>query len=208
MGFEFFSPPRIVFGRGAVTRLADLVRPLGNKALIVFNGSAQPDVVRLLVSGGVGCVSLRQRGEPTVEDVEHAVELARREVCEVLVGLGGGSAIDTAKAAAGILGNGGAALDYMEVIGKGQLITKPAVPWVAVPTTAGTGAEVTRNAVLGDTFVRILQAAGDRVEVRGDRVGGDDRVAVVGHRRAAWWAVDGVADQDRAGRSVAGDVRA
>jgi alcohol dehydrogenase class IV len=150
MEFEFFSPPRIVFGRGVITRLADLVRPLGNKALIVFNGSAQPDVVRLLISGGVGCVSMRQRREPTVEDVGHAVELARREGCDVLVGLGGGSAIDAAKAAAGILGNGGAALDYMEVIGKGQPITKPAVPWVAVPTTAGTGAEVTCNAVLGD----------------------------------------------------------
>jgi alcohol dehydrogenase class IV len=150
MGFEFFSAPRIVFGRGALARLADLVRPLGSKALVVFNGSAQPDVVRVLTSGGIECVSTRQRGEPKVEDVTHAVELARREGCAVIVGVGGGSAIDAAKAAAGILGNGGEALDYMEVIGKSQLVTKPATPWVAVPTTAGTGAEVTRNAVLGD----------------------------------------------------------
>src|SRR6478735_129250 len=64
-------------------------------------------------------------------------------------GLGGGSAIDAAKAVAGLLANGGAALDYMEVIGKGQKITKPALPWMAIPTTAGTGAEATRNAVIG-----------------------------------------------------------
>ena len=61
----------------------------------------------------------------------------------------GGSAIDAAKAVAGLLSNGGSALDYMEVIGKGQKITRPAMPWIAVPCTAGTGAEATRNAVIG-----------------------------------------------------------
>src|SRR5204863_4558924 len=65
-------------------------------------------------------------------------------------GVGGGSSIDAAKAIAGVLANGGSPLDYMEVIGKGQPITRPATPWVAVPTTAGTGAEVTRNAVIGE----------------------------------------------------------
>ena len=150
MTFDFFTAPRIVFGRGSLSRLADLVRPLGTKALVVFNGTVQANVVDLLNSAGIECVSRRQRGEPRVEDVEQGVEMARREKCDVLVGVGGGSAIDAAKAIAGVLGNGGSVLDYMEVIGKGQPLTKPAVPWVAVPTTAGTGAEVTRNAVVGD----------------------------------------------------------
>ena len=150
MTFEFFNTPRIVFGRGVVSRLAETVRALGRKALVVFNGGAEPRVVDLLASGGVGCVSLRQSGEPTVEHVIHGVELARHENCDVLVGLGGGSGIDAAKAIAGVLGSGGLPLDYMEVIGRGQPLTRPAMPWVAVPTTAGTGAEVTRNAVIGD----------------------------------------------------------
>lgn len=150
MTFEFFGGPRVVFGRGTVSRLADVVRLLGRKALVVFNGRAESKAASLLASGGVGCVWLRQRGEPRVDDVTNGVDLARQEACDVLVGVGGGSAIDAAKAMAGVLANGGSVLDYMEVIGAGRPLTKPATPWVAVPTTAGTGAEVTRNAVIGD----------------------------------------------------------
>ena len=150
MSFEFFSAPRIVFGRGTVARLPEVVRPLGTKALVVFNGTAQPKVVDLLDSAGIGYVSTRQRGEPRVQDVTAGVELARREGCDVLLGVGGGSAVDAAKAIAGVVANGGSVLDYMEVIGRGRPLTRAAVPWVAVPTTAGTGAEVTRNAVIGE----------------------------------------------------------
>jgi alcohol dehydrogenase class IV len=81
--------------------------------------------------------------------VDGAVEEARRAGCDMVVGIGGGSAIDTAKATAALLTNGGAAVDYMEVVGKGRKITQPAAPWIAIPTTAGTGAEATRNAVIG-----------------------------------------------------------
>ena len=154
--FEFFSTARVVFGRGEVRRLGALAAAAGRSCLVVYNGGEPGDGGALgrarhsLEAAGVGVRFFRQRGEPTVGDVERAVTAAREAECDVLVGVGGGSAIDAAKAAAGILGNGGAALDYMEVIGKGRPITRPAVPWVAVPTTAGTGAEVTRNAVLGD----------------------------------------------------------
>ena len=154
--FELFSAARIVFGRGEVRRVGAFVAGAGRSCLVVYNGGAPGDggavgrVSGLLESSGVGVHFVRQCGEPTVDDVERCVTVAREAACDVLVGLGGGSAIDAAKAVAGILGNGGAALDYMEVIGKGQPLTRPAVPWVAVPTTAGTGAEVTRNAVLGD----------------------------------------------------------
>ena len=148
--FDFFSTPRILFGRGAITRLGDVVRPLGGKALVVFNGGAQPRVVELLTAAGVSQVSLRQRGEPTTQDVAQGVALAQRDHCDLVIGVGGGSAIDAAKAIAGVLANGGGVLDYMEVIGAGRPILKPALPWVAVPTTAGTGAEVTRNAVIGE----------------------------------------------------------
>jgi alcohol dehydrogenase class IV len=154
--FEFFNTPRIVFGRGEVQRVGEIVSKLGRSCLAVFNGGepggggAVDRVCDALGATGVRTHLFRQRGEPTVADVERGVAAAREAGCDVLVGVGGGSAIDAAKAVAGILGNGGAALDYMEVIGKGRPITKPALAWVAVPTTAGTGAEVTRNAVLGD----------------------------------------------------------
>jgi alcohol dehydrogenase class IV len=71
-------------------------------------------------------------GEPRVEDVEAALEVARAQQCDSLVALGGGSAIDAGKAVAGLLTNGGAVLDYMEVIGRGQKLTRPAAPWIAV----------------------------------------------------------------------------
>jgi alcohol dehydrogenase class IV len=82
----------------------------------------------------------------------------------MVIGLGGGSAIDAAKAVAGLMTNGGAAIDYMEVIGKGQKITKAAAPWIAVPTTAGTGAEVTKNAVIGSPEHKF------KASIRGDHL--------------------------------------
>jgi alcohol dehydrogenase class IV len=153
--FEFTSVPKIVFGRGTIAQLGDLARPFGGIALLMHNGDDPgrggpvDRATASLSAGGITVIHYRQRGEPTIADVDAALTVARREKCELIVGLGGGSAIDAAKATAGLLTNGGDCLDYMEVIGKGRKITKPAAPWIAVPTTAGTGAEVTRNAVIG-----------------------------------------------------------
>ena len=140
MNFDFFNVPRIVFGRGKIARLQEFV-PASARTLLVYNGRNMevPHVV----------AEFRQCGEPTVDDVDRALAVARDARCDFVIGLGGGSAIDAAKAVAGLLANGGVASDYMEVVGKGQKITKPAAPWIAIPTTAGTGAEVTRNAVIG-----------------------------------------------------------
>jgi alcohol dehydrogenase class IV len=155
MNFDFFSVPRIVFGRGRVAELGSIARGFGDSALIVHNGGevggggAIDKAADSLKAAGVRLSFYRQRGEPTTTDVDGALTAARGDQCQVIIGVGGGSAIDCAKAVAGLLTNGGAALDYMEVIGQGRKITKPAAPWIAVPTTAGTGAEVTRNAVIG-----------------------------------------------------------
>jgi len=113
------------------------------------DGGLADRLATLLSAANADSHYFRQRGEPSVEDVGQALEIARRESCDVVIGLGGGSAIDAAKAVAGLLTNGGSPLDYMEVIGKGRKLTQPSAPWIAVPTTAGTGAEVTRNAVIG-----------------------------------------------------------
>src|SRR5690242_13186458 len=148
-GFELSSVGRIFFGRGQVRRLGEIARSMGSAALVVHNGPVPAAVEAALSGTGMRTVLVRQHGEPKVEDVDRGLAAARENGCDLVIGVGGGSAIDAAKAVAGLLTNGGAALDYMEVIGKGQKITRPAAPWVAVPTTAGTGAEATRNAVIG-----------------------------------------------------------
>jgi alcohol dehydrogenase class IV len=149
--FEFCSTGRIVFGRGLFGRIGELAAPLGHRALIVANGSEGliGRLTEVLSNAGVKAIHWRQRGEPTVEDVDRAVAAARQGDCDLVLGLGGGSAIDAAKAVAGLLANGGSVLDYLEVIGNGQKLTRPALSWIAIPSTAGTGAEVTRNAVVG-----------------------------------------------------------
>jgi alcohol dehydrogenase class IV len=154
-GFEFFGVGRVVFGRGRFATAGELASQLGRAALVVYNGDepgrggALDRLGDQLKSSGIRATLVRQRGEPTVDDVDRALATARGAECDCVIGLGGGSAIDAAKATAGLLANGGTALDYMEVVGKGQKITKPALPWMAIPTTAGTGAEATRNAVIG-----------------------------------------------------------
>jgi alcohol dehydrogenase class IV len=102
----------------------------------------------MLTTAGLKWSFLRQRNEPDVADVEGGLEQARRDGCDMVVGIGGGSAIDAAKAVAGVLSNGGTVMDYLEIVGKGRKLAKPAAPWMAIPATAGTGAEVTRNAVI------------------------------------------------------------
>jgi alcohol dehydrogenase class IV len=112
--------------------------------------SAQADRLRGdLHAGGAESFTLTVEGEPTVDLVAQGLQQARGEQCDVVVAIGGGSVIDTGKAIAALLTNPGELRDYLEVVGRGNALQNPAAPFIAVPTTAGTGAEVTRNAVLG-----------------------------------------------------------
>ena len=140
MNFEFATAARIIFGPGKLKELGSLVK---GRVLLVQPKPALPVQVSL-----PECVPFSVAGEPTVQLVRDGVALARQERCEFVVSLGGGSVIDTGKAIAALLTNGGDPLDYVEVVGKGQAIAKPGATFIAIPTTAGTGAEVTRNAVL------------------------------------------------------------
>ena len=155
INFEFATVSKILFGRGKIAQLGEIARTLGTSVLMIHNGDdpgTGGPVDRAVTSLNAANIKVhfkRQRGEPTIADVDTALAVARENQCDLLIGLGGGSAIDTAKATAGLMTNGGQCLDYMEVIGKGRKISKPAMPWIAVPTTAGTGAEVTKNAVIG-----------------------------------------------------------
>lgn len=152
MQFEFATATQIVFGEGALTQLPGLVRGLGTCAVVVTGrtGARAAAVFELLEKTGgiVSTITCQVPGEPTVDWVEHRVQAARGSGCDLVIGFGGGSAIDAAKAIAAMISNQGSLSDYLEVIGGGKPLTNPPVPVVAIPTTAGTGAEVTRNAVL------------------------------------------------------------
>jgi alcohol dehydrogenase class IV len=149
MRFEIFPIPRIIFGVGEVRRVPGLAASLGRHAFVIHNGKALDRVEKVLRGCEVRTTVHRQSGEPTADGVDAAVALARSAGCDCVIGIGGGSALDAAKAVAGLLTNQGQPVDYMEVVGQGKKITQPAAPWLAIPTTAGTGAEVTRNAVIG-----------------------------------------------------------
>jgi alcohol dehydrogenase class IV len=166
--FEFLTVGRILFGRGVSAQIGEIAAGFGRRAMVISNAGEKGDggaidrLLEMLSAAGVRNELLRQRGEPAVADVDRGVELARKQSCDVVIGLGGGSAMDAAKAVAGLLTGGGSAIDYMEVIGRGRRITRPAAPWIAVPTTAGTGAEVTRNAVIAspeDHFKASIRSA-------------------------------------------------
>lgn len=148
--FTFATAGRIRFGEGVIDELAPLVAAKGKRALLVTGSEPgrHAGVIERLRAAGVDATITSIQGEPTTEDAERGVTLAREAGCTVVVGIGGGSALDAGKAIAALLTNGGAPLDYLEVIGAGRTITRPSAPYIAVPTTSGTGAEVTKNAVL------------------------------------------------------------
>jgi alcohol dehydrogenase class IV len=150
MHFEFATATRIIFGTGVLHEAGALAKEFGSRALVVTgrDSSRAEKLLALLRAAGVDTKTFSVAGEPELSTVEQGTELAKTGRCELVIGFGGGSVLDTAKAIAAMLSNDGGLLDYVEIIGRSQALTKPSVPFVAIPTTAGTGAEVTRNAVL------------------------------------------------------------
>lgn len=157
MRFEFATATRILFGPGSVTEVAPAAAALGRRALLVTGRNVEriAPLREGLNAQGVVAVTFAVAGEPTVDIARAGVQRAREMECDLVIGLGGGSVLDTGKAIAALLANGGDPLDYVEVIGRGQALTKPSAPYIAIPTTAGTGAEVTRNAVLASPEHRV-----------------------------------------------------
>jgi len=151
--FEFMTAGKIVFGCGAAAQLPEIVCPLGHTIMLVRGQNPQRSaaLAAALKKNGVVVTEYAVGGEPTLESVNEAAALARAAHADAVVGIGGGSVLDTAKAVAAMMTNEGSLLDYLEVIGGGRKLTAAPVPWVAVPTTAGTGSEVTKNAVIGST---------------------------------------------------------
>jgi alcohol dehydrogenase class IV len=130
---------------------------LGRRPLVVTGQRVERAewLLAQLRQAGLAPTLVSVPGEPTIETARAGLQQARAAGCEMVIGLGGGSVLDTAKAIAALLTNGGDPLDYLEVVGHGQPLTQPSAPCIAVPTTAGTGSEVTRNAVLGSPEHRV-----------------------------------------------------
>lgn len=146
--FSYYMPTRIFFGSGSVKKLAHAALPAG-KGLLITGGASTTKlgyvdrVCAALAEGGHDMVVYRDvQPNPTIENVRACAALAREQGCTFVVGLGGGSSIDTAKAAAVMATNDGDWWDYVSGgSGKGRQVQKEALPIVAVTTTAGTGTE-------------------------------------------------------------------
>ena len=141
--FEFATAARIIFGEGAFREIAPIASSLGRRALIVagVEGEILSSLIEQLRGQGMAGYPLAVAGEPSVETINGGLRYLKVMSCDVVIGLGGGSAIDTGKALAVLATNPGEVLDYLEVIGKGKELKEPGLPFIAVPTTAGTGAE-------------------------------------------------------------------
>jgi alcohol dehydrogenase class IV len=148
--FEFLSAGRIVFGSGTAQTLGERARKLGTRALWV-TGKDRARVATLeaqLQQAGIELAVVSVAAEPRVEDALAAVAAGKSIGAQLVVACGGGSVLDLGKAAAALLANPRDPFDFLEVVGRGQPLAAPALPLIALPTTAGTGAEVTKNAVL------------------------------------------------------------
>ena len=164
MGFESPSSPRLVFGNGVVNSVGVRTKALGGtRALLVTDpgivqaGHADRVCESLTGAGLEVCVYDKVHENPTTQDVAQCVSVAREAKIDFLIGLGGGSSMDTAKGCNFILTNGGEMKDYWGV-GKA---TKPMLPLIAIPTTAGTGSECQSFALIADANSHQKMACGD-----------------------------------------------
>jgi alcohol dehydrogenase class IV len=155
--FEFATAGRIVFGEGSLAKTGEIAQSMGRRVLVVRGAAPErvEPLLALLAGHGLRVTTFAVSDEPTVDVVLAGVEQARVAGSDLIIGMGGGSVIDAAKAIAALLTNPGDPLDYLEVIGRGLPLVNPSAPMIAIPTTAGTGAEVTRNAVLASPRHRV-----------------------------------------------------
>jgi alcohol dehydrogenase class IV len=151
MRFEFATAGLIVFGPGVIQEAGRRAAGFGRQALVACGPNLErvKPLLEVLTEFGVAAERFLVAGEPTLDLITAGAAQAREIRAELVIGFGGGSALDTAKAIAAAVTNPGDLLDYLEVVGKGNLLTESPLPVIAIPTTAGTGSEVTRNAVIG-----------------------------------------------------------
>ena len=151
MRFDVAAPRHIAFGPGRVADVGEAVAALGGHALLVTGATPEraDPVAGRLADAGVRTTTVSVDGEPTVAAIEELLATRAAQGGDVVVSVGGGSVLDAGKAVAALAPAPGPMRRYLEVVGEARPLEAEPLPHVAVPTTAGTGAEVTRNAVLG-----------------------------------------------------------
>jgi alcohol dehydrogenase class IV len=156
--FEVSIASRVTVGSGVRGQVAQALVSFGATSVLVVTGR-NPDraatITSDLAANGLAVTSFAVEQEPSIDVVRAGVRAIAEAHADAVVAVGGGSALDTGKAIAALAANEGDVLDYLEVVGKGRALTTPGLPFVAVPTTAGTGSEVTRNAVLSVPAARL-----------------------------------------------------
>lgn len=146
--------PRILFGTGSIEKVPAEALAFGNRALIVTGqrsfraGPHWQPLLEGLTRAGIAWHDLAIAGEPSPETIDAAVDRFRGQGITVVIGIGGGSTLDAAKAIAGLLPHRHSVLEHLEGIGPERPYPGPSLPLIAIPTTAGTGSEATKNAVL------------------------------------------------------------
>ncbi|WP_458790793.1 iron-containing alcohol dehydrogenase [Yoonia sp. MH D7] len=148
--FSFSSPQTIHFGRGQSQQAATIAKGFGDHILLVHGANAKRAewLVTSCRDAGLTIKTMTCQNEPSLPDIERALARMHDFRPAVVIGLGGGSVIDFAKALAALIPCAGPALSYLEVVGDGRPLDAAPIPMIAIPTTAGTGAEVTKNAVI------------------------------------------------------------
>jgi alcohol dehydrogenase class IV len=149
MRFEFATSNRILFGPGVSSEVPALAASLGQRAFVVTNSLERSSPLREgLLASGLSVEFFLVRKEPDLDSILMATRNIQEFDSQLVIGFGGGSTLDTGKAAAALMANPGDPLAYLEVVGAGLPLRNPSTPFIAIPTTSGTGSEVTRNAVI------------------------------------------------------------
>jgi len=162
--YELLMPSTVLYGNGSVKELGKQATKLGGKALIISDsimkklGVVEMCQQQLNESGLSFAAYLNVDSEPTNIHVKEAIDIFTEEQCDSIIAIGGGSCIDTAKAVSVLITNGGTMSDYF---GTGRKITEKPIPVIAIPTTAGTGSEVTKITVITDTETNVKMMLAD-----------------------------------------------
>lgn len=166
LNFSYATASEIIFGSGSFNQIGKRVAGIYKNALVVCGKSNYYAEKLLEILDRQNCKGIiyHVSTEPTIEIIQQGIELGRKTECDVVFGIGGGSPIDSAKAIAAMIPNDGDLLDYLEVIGLGKPLLKSPLPCIAIPTTSGTGAEVTKNSVIKSTDKKV------KVSLRSDKM--------------------------------------
>jgi len=165
---EFYTPGKIIFGPGGLSQVGAEAKRLGNKVLVVLGKSAMRKskaldrLTQLLKKNNLKYIIYENiPSDPTVETVDTGTSLARKENCNLVISLGGGSVLDTGKAISAMVTNESSVADYQEIEGKGRKFQHKPIPFIAIPTTSGTGSEATKNAVITNTKFNLKKSIRD-----------------------------------------------